>query len=103
MSSFASAPPPAPARVAVGDDDPLITRRIVEYFGDHDIRAVGAAGRQELDRQFAAREPDLVILDRRLGADDGLDLLRDLRARSDVPVIMVTGEGRDEIERVIGL
>jgi DNA-binding response OmpR family regulator len=45
----------------------------------------------------------LVILDLRLGQEDGLDLLRKTRSRSDVPVIIVTGHRVDEIDRVVGL
>jgi two-component system OmpR family response regulator len=48
-------------------------------------------------------EPNLVILDLRLGQEDGLDLLREIRSRSDVPVIITTGHRRDEIDRVVGL
>jgi DNA-binding response OmpR family regulator len=54
-------------------------------------------------REITVREPDLVILDLHLGADDGLDLLRDLRAKSVVPVILITGHRREEIDRIIGL
>src|SRR5437660_9577767 len=52
---------------------------------------------------FAAGEPDLVILDLRLGQEDGFDLLRDIRSRSDTPIIITTGGRRDEIDRVVGL
>jgi DNA-binding response OmpR family regulator len=45
----------------------------------------------------------VVILDLRLGEEDGLDLLREIRSRSDVPVIITTGHRCDEIDRVIGL
>jgi DNA-binding response OmpR family regulator len=48
-------------------------------------------------------EPNLVILDLRLGQEDGLDLLREIRSRSDVLVIITTGHRRDEIDRVVGL
>jgi two-component system, OmpR family, response regulator len=44
----------------------------------------------------------LVILDLRLGQEDGLDLLREIRSNSDVPVI-TTGHRREEIDRVVGL
>ena len=44
-----------------------------------------------------------MILDLRLGQEDGLDLLREIRSRSDVPVIITTGHRRDEIDRVVGL
>ena len=56
-----------------------------------------------MSRQFAAVEPDLVLLDLRLEGEDGLDLLRDIRTRSDVPIIITTGHHREEIDRVVGL
>ena len=52
---------------------------------------------------LADEEPSVVILDLRLGQEDGLDLLREIRSRSDVPVIITTGHRRDEIDRVVGL
>jgi DNA-binding response OmpR family regulator len=44
-----------------------------------------------------------VILDLRLGSEDGLDLLREVRLSSEVPVIIITGHRRDDIDRVVGL
>jgi DNA-binding response OmpR family regulator len=44
-----------------------------------------------------------VILDLRLGQEDGLNLLREIRSRSDVPVIITTDHRCDEIDRVVGL
>ena len=49
-----------------------------------------------------ARIPDVVLLDLRLPGIDGYDVCRDLRRRSDVPIIMVTAKG-EEADRVIGL
>jgi len=51
------------------------------------------AGRQDLTRHLAEAEPSLIILDLRLGREDGLDLLREIRSNSDVPVIITTGTG----------
>jgi DNA-binding response OmpR family regulator len=48
-------------------------------------------------------EVNLVILDLRLGSEDGLDLLREVRLSSEVPVIIITGHRRDDIDRVVGL
>jgi DNA-binding response OmpR family regulator len=62
-----------------------------------------ASGRQELIRHCAVGEPDLIVLDLRLDQEDGLELLRETRSRSDVPVIIITGDGGDEIDRVVGL
>jgi DNA-binding response OmpR family regulator len=91
------------ARVVVVDDDPDMRRLVVNYLLENDLRAVPAAGRQDMQSQFADGEPNLVILDLRLGQDDGLDLLREIRSSSDVPVIIMTGQRRGEIDRVVGL
>jgi DNA-binding response OmpR family regulator len=92
-----------PARIFVVDDDPIMNRMVTAYLDQHNMYAASASGRQEVGRLFAAHEPDLVILDLRLGQEDGLDLLREIRSRSDVPVIITTGDRRDEIDRVVGL
>lgn len=57
-----------------------------------------ATGRAALD----APEPDLVLLDLGLPDIDGIEICRQLRARSDVPIIVVTARG-EEVDRVIGL
>jgi two-component system, OmpR family, response regulator len=90
-------------RILVVDDDPAMQQMVVNYLEEHNMRAVTATGRQDMSSQFAATEPNLVILDLRLGEEDGLDLLREIRSRSDVPVIITTGHRRDEIDRVVGL
>jgi two-component system, OmpR family, response regulator len=91
-------------RILVVDDDPAMRRLLVNYVEDHSImRATSASGREELVDLLAAREPSLVILDLRLGQEDGLDLLREIRSRSDLPVIIATGDRCDEIDRVVGL
>ena len=90
-------------RVLVIDDDPSMQHMIVNYLEQHNMRAVAVSQRQEMIRQFTVGEPAVVILDLRLGQEDGLDLLREIRARSDVPVIITTGHRRDEIDRVVGL
>jgi DNA-binding response OmpR family regulator len=65
------------------------------------MHVVSAWQKQDVARQFTAAEPGLVILDLRLGQEDGLDLLREIRSRSDVPVIITAGHRRDEIDRVV--
>jgi len=90
-------------RVLIVDDDPAMQRLIAECINGHNMRATLAGNGQAMFRAIAAREPDLIILDLHLGTDDGLDLLRDLRTRSVVPVILITGHRREEIDRIIGL
>jgi DNA-binding response OmpR family regulator len=92
-----------PTRVLVIEDDPSMKHMLVNYLEQHDMTVALASQRQEVVRQFAVAEPNVVILDLRLGQDDGLDLLREIRSRSDVPVIITTGHRREEIDRVVGL
>jgi two-component system OmpR family response regulator len=92
-----------PARILVVDDDTELRRMLVNYLEEQNMSVLSAGGRGEMSRHFAAREPHLVLLDLRLDKDDGFDLLREIRSRSDVPVIVMTGHRRDEIDRVVGL
>jgi len=89
--------------VLVVEDDPALQRMILNYFGDNNIRTLVACGRQDMAGQLGSTEVDLVILDLRLGQEDGLDLLREVRSCSDMPVISITGHRCDDIDRVVGL
>jgi two-component system, OmpR family, response regulator len=89
--------------VLVIEDDPSLQRMIVNYFAENNIQTRMASGRQDMVRQLSSTEVNLVILDLHLGQEDGLDLLRHIRSNSDVPVIIVTGHRRDDIDRVVGL
>jgi CheY-like chemotaxis protein len=91
------------ATVLVVDDDPILQTMILDYFVDNNIQTLLASGREEMLRQLSAQEVDVVILDLRLGLEDGLDALRELRSRFDLLVIIITGHRRDEIDRVVGL
>ena len=87
----------------VVEDDHTLRHLVTNYLEDHHIRAVSTSRRDEVSGLLARIQPDLVILDLRLGQEDGLDLLREIRAQSDVPIIITTGQRRDEIDRVVGL
>jgi DNA-binding response OmpR family regulator len=89
--------------VLVIDDDPSMQHMLVNYLEQHNMHVVSAVRKQDMIKQFAVSEPTLVILDLRLEQEDGLDLLREIRSRSEVPVIITTGHRRDEIDRVVGL
>jgi len=89
--------------VLVVEDDPALQRMILNYFGENNIRTLLATGRQEMSRHLDGADVNLVILDLQLGHEDGLDLLREVRSSSDVPVIIITGHRRDDIDRVVGL
>src|ERR1700737_271349 len=89
--------------VVVVDDDPSLRQMVIRYLEDPNVPTKSASNRTELNRHFAGAVPSLIILDLRLGQDDGLDLLREIRSHSDVPVIITTGHRPDEIDRIVGL
>jgi DNA-binding response OmpR family regulator len=92
-----------PIRILVVDDDTAMQRMVVNYLEEHNMQATSVTDQREMTNELSAHEPSLVLLDLRLGKENGLDLLRDIRSRSDVPVIITTGHRRDEIDRVVGL
>ncbi|MCA1536684.1 response regulator [Bradyrhizobium sp. NBAIM03] len=89
--------------IVVVDDDPTLRQMVIRYLEEHNIPAKAAVNRSELNRYLETGQPTLIILDLRLGQDDGLDLLREIRLHSDVPVIITTGHRPDEIDRIVGL
>jgi DNA-binding response OmpR family regulator len=89
--------------IIVVDDDPTLRQMIVRYLEDQNISSKSASNRAELHRHLEGSQPSLIILDLRLGKEDGLDLLREIRSHSDVPVIITTGHRPDEIDRIVGL
>ena len=85
--------------ILVVDDDPKIRtllRRCLEGDGFLVKEAADGAGVRDI---FDAAPPDLVTLDLNLGAEDGLNIVREIRKTLDVPIIMVTGKD-DVIDRV---
>src|SRR5919106_6795269 len=88
--------------VLVVDDEP----KIVEVVGDY-LRSAGFSVTTAVDGEGAvasarSRPPDLVVLDLGLPGLDGLDVARELRRSSAVPIIMLTARG-EETDRVLGL
>jgi len=90
-------------RILVVDDDPAVRHLISDYFGEHGIQTVSATGRSAAGRQLAGEDPSAIILELGLGQGNGLDLLREIRSSSDVPVIILTGRSGDEVDCVVGL
>jgi two-component system, OmpR family, response regulator len=85
------------------DDDPALRAMIADYLAEHGFAVGTAAGGSEMARVLAQGTVDLLLLDVRLDDADGLDLVRDLRTRSAMPIIVMSGHRHDEIDRVLGL
>lgn len=89
-------------RVLVVDDDVELCRLMKEYFARVDYQVEFTHdGRSGLSRARAGKY-DLIILDGMLPALDGLDVLRQLRRRSSIPIIMLTARTQAK-DRVMGL
>jgi len=89
-------------QIIVVDDDPLIRQMVTSFFIDYNFPAASAACGSELRRRFQGSDPSLIILDLRVERESGLDLLKEIRSRSDIPVI-VTGQCLDEADRILSL
>jgi DNA-binding response OmpR family regulator len=57
----------------------------------------------EASRVFAAESVDLLIVDLHLGHEDGLEIVRNLASKTDVPIIIISGNRLEEADKVVGL
>jgi two-component system OmpR family response regulator len=85
------------------DDDPAIRSMIAEYLSEEGFKVSTASTSREMARLLAEGDIDLVLLDLKLAHEDGLDLVREIRSHSDLPIIVLTGHRRDATDRVVGL
>src|SRR5260370_14262182 len=92
----------APIHVLAVDDDPSVRQMIADYLGDNDIEVTVIGTGREIAQAMARETIDLIILDLKLPGEDGMQIARELRAESDIPIIMLTGR-KDEADRVMGL
>ena len=95
------------ANILLGDDDEELTQLLQEYLHNHGIQSDcvhdGEAVIERLKSAMHDSAPyDLLVLDIMMPKIDGLSVLRQLPAISDIPVIMLTAKG-EEIDRIIGL
>jgi two-component system OmpR family response regulator len=88
--------------ILVVDDDAEIRSLVAEYLSQNGYRVSTAQDGTSLRHALETDAPDLVVLDLMLPGEDGLSLCRDLRAKSELPVIMLTAR-REEIDRIIGI
>ena len=85
------------------DDDPSMRELIANYLTNHGFRVSTAADGEDMAGIIAEDMVDLVVLDLKLAEEDGLQLVNELRTRSDLPIIVITGHWRDEVDRIVGL
>ncbi len=92
----------AKQRILVVDDDAALRELVADYLGASGFQVDGVGDGVALRARMAERGADLVVLDLMLPGEDGLSLLRWLRAGGGPPVIIVSARG-EEVDRVVGL
>lgn len=91
-----------PISVVLVEDDDRLAKLTARYLESHGVTVtIVGDGRDAVARVMQAR-PDVVLLDLMLPGKSGLDVCRELRTRTDVPILMVTARG-EEADRVVGL
>jgi len=88
--------------ILIVDDDAEIRSLLATYLTRNGLKATAVGDGKAMWRVLGEGHVDLIVLDLMLPGDDGLTLCRDLRARSDLPVIMLTARG-EETDRIVGL
>ena len=88
--------------VLIVDDDAKLIDLLTEYFGENEfISHAVMLGADALDA-IRDNQPDIVILDIMLPDTNGLEVLKQIRAKHTIPVIMLTAKG-DDTDRIVGL
>ena len=88
--------------VVVVDDEPDARAMVGDYLRLHGFQVTLCDGGGSLRSHLTTHTPDLIVLDLNMPEEDGLSIVRDLKARSSVPIIMLTATA-SAIDRVVGL
>ncbi|MCB1051643.1 MAG: response regulator, partial [Acidobacteria bacterium] len=88
--------------ILIAEDEPKIAQLLMDYLHSHGFETVWVEDGAKVVAIFEEKNPDAVLLDLMLPNRDGLEICRDLRNRSETPILMLTARA-DEIDRVTGL
>ena len=90
------------SHLLIVDDDREIRTLLSQYLDKQGFRTTAVADAREMRRVLERSHVDLIVLDLMLPGEDGLSACRELRTRSQVPVIMLTARSED-VDRIVGL
>jgi two-component system OmpR family response regulator len=88
--------------ILVVDDDPAMRRLVTDYLAKNGVRVTAVGTGAEMAGVLCDSVVDVVVLDLRLHNEDGLRLAMKLREKSEIPIIMLSGE-TDEADRIMSL
>lgn len=88
--------------VLLVDDDTKLQMLLIKYLTSYGFKTIAVADGQSVMRSLKSETPDIIILDIMLGNENGLDILKEIRKISTIPVVMLTAKG-EETDRIIGL
>jgi DNA-binding response OmpR family regulator len=94
--------PSTSEHILVVDDDARIRQMLARYFEDEGYRVTAVADGSGMRAQISVNNFSIILLDLVLPGESGLELAREIRARSDVPIMMLTGKD-DVLDRIVGL
>ena len=89
-------------RLLIADDDIELCELLQDYLQREGFIVNVAHDGQAALRSIAGSRPDLMILDVMLPQKSGFEVLRELRRRTDLPILMLTAKG-DQVDRIVGL
>lgn len=91
-----------PEHILMIEDDDALSSMLSEYLGGYGIAVAIAPTLEQGRAQLAGAKFDALLLDVMLPDGDGLDMCREVRAQSDIPILMLTARGA-ETDRIVGL
>ena len=89
-------------KILICDDQPIIHETLGVYLENEGFEHISAMDGEAAMALVSAANPDLILLDLMMPKKSGIDVCREIRATSRVPIIMLTARG-EEIDRILGL
>ncbi|HHU53484.1 MAG TPA: response regulator transcription factor [Clostridiaceae bacterium] len=88
--------------ILISDDDPIVHEALSIYLNEENYQYFSVYDGEAALTAFKEKQPDLIILDLMMPKMSGMDVCKEIRKSSNVPIIMLTAKG-EEIDRILGL
>ncbi|MGB4609686.1 MAG: response regulator transcription factor [Saccharofermentanales bacterium] len=88
--------------ILISDDDPVVHEALSIYLNEENYQYISVYDGEAALTAFKEKQPDLIILDLMMPKMSGMDVCKEIRKTSNVPIIMLTAKG-EEIDRILGL